>query len=138
MHTCINVKDARAHFRRTVIRCENMPMNWNLIRQKLTNLIEGKGLTHNGLAELSGVPQPTISRFMNESTEYMTLDNLAALGKALGVSVGQLIGEEELAIDEKVRRVITAMQTLPEYKKDVVVSTTDALTKSEPRKPKPE
>ena len=105
-------------------------MNWVMIRERLQNLIDGKGLSHNDLAALSGVPQPTISRFMNGTTDYMGLDNLADLARALGASVGQVIGEESLLMDEKIRRVIAAMQTMPEYKKDALVSVSDSLIKS--------
>jgi transcriptional regulator with XRE-family HTH domain len=110
-------------------RLDNSPMNWSYIRTALTRLRDEKGWSDNQLAEKSGVPQPTISRFFAETSESMMLDTLSALTKALGVTVAEVIGEKPIEIDDKTRRVMKAMQEMADYKKDVVVSTAETLAR---------
>ena len=112
-------------------RLDNSPMNWSYIRAALTRLRDEKGWSDNQLAEKSGVPQPTISRFFAETSESMMLDTLSALTKALGVTVAEVIGEKPIEIDDKTRRVMKAMQEMADYKKDVVVSTAETLARSD-------
>jgi hypothetical protein len=64
----------------------------------------------------------------------MMLDTLAALCKAHGVTVAEIIGEKPIDIDDKTRRVIKAMEEMADYKKDVVVSTAETLARPEPKK----
>ena len=103
-------------------------MNWDFVRRKVQSLRDRKGWSDNVLSEKSGVPQPTISRFLNETTDWMYLDNLWAIARALDASVGELIGEQAFDPDEQTRRVLKAMQDMPDYKKDVVVSTAETLS----------
>jgi predicted XRE-type DNA-binding protein len=114
-----------------LMRVDNSFMNWELIREKLAQLIETSGLSHNDLQTKSGVPQPTISRFMNGETQFMQLDNLAALAKALDSTVAEIIGERPLQVDLRTRRVLKAMEVLPDYKKEVLVNTAETLAKGE-------
>jgi len=114
-----------------VLRLDNSPMNWNFVRGALQKVIGEKGWSHNLIAEKSGVPQPTISRFINGESKAMELENLSAICKALGVSVAEVIGERPIELDDNARRVIKAMEQLPEYKKQVVVSTAETLAKPE-------
>ena len=109
-------------------------MNWSYVRASLMRLRDEKGWSDNTLAEKSGVPQPTISRFFAETSESMMLDTLAALAQALGVSVAEVIGEKPIDIDDKTRRVVRAMQEMADYKKDVVVSTAETLARPEGKK----
>jgi transcriptional regulator with XRE-family HTH domain len=113
---------------------DNSPMNWNYVRGALMRLRDEKGWSDNQLADKSGVPQPTISRFFAGTSESMMLDTLAALGKALGVTVAELIGEHPIEIDDKTRRVVKAMQEMADYKKDVVVSTAETLARPDGKK----
>ena len=117
-----------------VPRLDNSAMNWNYVRGALVRLRDEKGWSDNQLAEKSGVPQPTISRFFAETSESMMLDTLSALTKALGVTVAEVIGEKPIEIDDKTRRVMKAMQEMADYKKDVVVSTAETLARPDGRK----
>ena len=112
-------------------RLDNSPMNWNYVRGALVRLRDEKGWSDNTLADKSGVPQPTISRFFAGTSESMLLDTLAALARALGVTIAELIGEHPIDIDVKTRRVVKAMQDMADYKKDVVVSTAETLARSD-------
>ena len=112
-------------------RLDNSPMNWNYVRGTLVRLRDEKGWSDNYLAEQSGVPQPTISRFLAGTSESMMLDTLVALAKPLGVTIAELIGEKPIDIDHKTRQVLKAMQDMADYKKDVVVSTAETLARSD-------
>jgi len=115
-------------------RLDNSPMNWNYVRGALVRLRDEKGWSDNTLADKSGVPQPTISRFFAGTSESMLLDTLAALARALGVTIAELIGEHPIDIDVKTRRVVKAMQDMADYKKDVVVSTAETLARPDGKK----
>lgn len=91
-------------------------MNWELIRSTLARLIEQGGWTHNTLAVACGVAQPTISRFMSGEHASLSLDNLKPIADALGVQVGELIGEKPLIEDDDMRRTMKVMQDSPEYR----------------------
>jgi len=112
-------------------RLDNSPLNWNYVRGTLVRLRDEKGWSDNYLAEQSGVPQPTISRFLAGTSESMMLDTLVALAKPLGVTIAELIGEKPIDIDHKTRQVLKAMQDMADYKKDVVVSTAETLARSD-------
>jgi DNA-binding Xre family transcriptional regulator len=106
-------------------------MNWQFVRGSLHKILSDKGWSHNLLSEKSGVPQPTISRFLNGESKAMELDTLSDICRALDVGVGEVIGERPITLDDKARRVVRAMESLPEYKKQVVVSTAETLAKPE-------
>lgn len=63
---------------------------------KLKTLRESRNLTQVDLAEISGVPQSTISRI--ESGFFKkgpSIDNVVKLAKALGVPVAELLEDDE-------------------------------------------
>lgn len=84
-------------------------------------------MSHTALAELCGVPQPTISRFLSGTHASLSVENLSAIADALDVSVSQLLGETPLEADPKIARVIAVMQRLPEYKKDAIVQVSNSF-----------
>jgi DNA-binding Xre family transcriptional regulator len=122
-------------FPNILIGQDNTRMDWTKVRERLQHLIAARETNPTRLGEKAGVPQPTISRFLAGETEWMTLDKLASLAEALECTVSELIGERPLEMDEKIRRVAVMMQKLPEYRKDIVVSTTETLSRDEPRRP---
>lgn len=61
---------------------------------KLKRIMEAKGLTANALAEMSEVPQPTISRILNGNHGDPRTNTLAKLASALGCTVAELRGDE--------------------------------------------
>lgn len=50
-----------------------------------------QGLSQNQLAKLSGVPQSVICDIESGKTKYPRIDTVAAIAKALGVTIGELI-----------------------------------------------
>lgn len=108
-------------------------MDWNLIRSNLAALMEARGISHTALAAETGVPQPTISRFLKGDNATMELDNLNTLAQALDSSVSGLLGETPLQIDPKIARVVRVMETMAEYKKDAILAVANSLIDSKTR-----
>jgi len=102
-------------------------MNWDLVRKNLAAIIEREKTSHTALAEASGVPQPTISRFIGGQHEALKLETLATLASALHSSVGEILGERPYTQDPKISKVIAIMERLPEYKKDAIVKVSDSF-----------
>lgn len=75
--------------------------------------------------------QSTLQRFMANETDSLNFNNLQSIAQHFGVTVSQLIGETPLQEDVKIRQVVMAMQTMPEYMKDVVVATSQTLANKE-------
>lgn len=109
-------------------------MNWEFVRRNLERAIAERDVSHNDIARSSGVPQATISRFLAGENEAMHLDTLWAICKALDLTVAEVIGERPIEIDARARRILRAMEHLPDYKKDIVVSTAETLAKSDSKK----
>lgn len=97
-------------------------MNILEIGARVAHLRKLLGLTQYQLAEKSGVTQGTLSRVETASHKSLELETVVALAGALGVTTSELIGEKELTFDPKIREVNAAMQRMPEYKKEALVS----------------
>ena len=106
-------------------------MNWHYVRSALHKIIGDKGWSHNLLSDKSGIPQPTISRFLNGESKAMELETLSDICKALDITIAEIIGEHPIYLDDKARRVVRAMESLPDYKKQVIVTTAETLAKPE-------
>lgn len=112
---------------------DNHSMNWDIVRANLAVLIEARDISHTKLAAETGVPQPTISRFLSGTNNSMELENLHALARALDSSVSALLGEIPLVADAKIARVARVMETMAEYKKDAVVAVVNSLVDTKTR-----
>jgi len=55
--------------------------------ERLCALMEEKGLTQYRLAQLSGVPFPTLKSIMQRRTKGITLKTIILLAEGLGISV---------------------------------------------------
>jgi len=95
-------------------------------------LIQRNGIeSERQLALGAGMDQSTLHRFMAQKSDTMNFTHMQAIARYFGITVSQLIGELPLDEDPKIRGVMLAMQQLPEYKKDVVLATSQALASSE-------
>jgi transcriptional regulator with XRE-family HTH domain len=106
-------------------------MNWPKVREILRTALDEHGWSHNQLADACGVAQPTISRFLKGESQSMGLDKLEAIAGALGVTLGQLIGELPISANSRVATVLRAMEVLPDYKRDILAATATTLLESE-------
>lgn len=95
------------------------------ISDQLKQLMEQKDLTANALAELSGVPQPTISRILNGQHGDPRTKTLERLASALNVSLRQLrepdlsdINVEVGATDGHQKRFFAGIKTFDRMSSD--------------------
>jgi transcriptional regulator with XRE-family HTH domain len=123
-------------FPNLLILREYTHMNWTLVRSNIKHLMEAQGLNDTTLAALCGVPQPTIWRFLTGATNSMLLDNLKAIADSLDSTVGELIGETPLELNEDNRRVLKLMQRIPKYRVRGFIRTAEAFAESDDELPK--
>lgn len=69
------------------------------IGERLKRLREIKGLSQNELAKRAGVHRPTISELEAGRQQDVTVETAKRLARALGVSLGLLVGEDENALE---------------------------------------
>lgn len=106
-------------------------MNWNIVRERLEHLIKVRDLNPTSLAALSGVPQPTIWRFLKGKNKTMTITRLQAIAVKLETTVSVLIGEQPLEMNENKRRVFIAMDNMEPYKVPGLVRVAEALAEQD-------
>ncbi|MEB4872117.1 helix-turn-helix transcriptional regulator [Priestia megaterium] len=63
------------------------------VRPRLKKLMKEKGITQAVLSEMTGIPQPSISRF-DRNIQHLD-SHMFTIAKALGVSVDDLFEIEE-------------------------------------------
>lgn len=118
--------DANVH--QVVFPRANNPRMQGKTRENLLKLMQQHQITsERSLAIACEMDQSTFNRFMAGKTDSLRIEHLVALAHYFDITVSQLIGETPLEQDQKLVTVIKAMQTLPEYKKDVLVATSTAL-----------
>lgn len=100
-------------------------------RAIITSLMAKRGFeSERALAEAAGIDQSAFNRYMREETAYLSVKSLQALAEVLQCTSSQLLGETPMESDPKVATVMRAMETLPEYMKDVIVATSKTLLDS--------
>lgn len=90
--------------------------------------MEKQGLSQRRLAEIGSIDQSALSRYLSNESHDIRLGTLTSIANALGVPLSQLITDHEVSHDPKILRVVKAMESMPEYKKDAVVAASSALT----------
>lgn len=127
MRDCIMHHYARTH--QPLDAASNNSGMQEKTRENLTKLMAENGIgSERSLAIACGMDQSTLNRFMSGKTDNLRLEHLVALAHYFDITVSQLIGETPMEQDQKLITVMKAMQTLPEYKKDVLVATSAALS----------
>lgn len=108
---------------------------WN---KRLTIAREAAGLTKTNLAQKVGVSNPTVTDWENGEIKKLEAENLLNICEILKIRPRWLqFGEgkmRDLYDDPKINRVSVAMQSMPEYKKDMIVQASTTL--SEPTQQK--
>lgn len=96
-------------------------------RERIKALLAAQGMSERRLAELAEVDQSSLNRYMRLESKDIQLSTLGKIAEALGTNISHLLGEDDFLRDPKIQRVIVAMESMPEYKKDAVVATSSAL-----------
>jgi len=114
-----------------------------LLSEHLRQIRERKGWTQNHLAEVSGVPQPSIWRLENGQILNPKTSLLRKLAEALGVTMDYLLREEEkpsfdeILRDDKVGQAIfRGYEELDDHGRDQLKSLTEWLNEEAKRKRK--
>jgi transcriptional regulator with XRE-family HTH domain len=101
---------------------------WN---KRITIAREAAGFSKTKLALEVGVSNATVSDWESGVIKKLEGENLLKICEKLQISPRWLqFGEGEMSEkykDHKIQAVLTAMQNLPEYKKDILVQTSTAL-----------
>lgn len=128
MRWCIMPHDAFKH-QPPRTEANNSPMQAKT-RQNILKLMELHGVeSERQLALACGMQQSTLHRFMSGKTESLNVAHLMAIAQHFEVTVSQLIGEITMSDDPRIRTVLAVMETLPDYKKDMLVAASQSLAK---------
>lgn len=126
MRWCIMHHDAQAHQVPRI--ATNNALMHEQTREIIRKLMSDHKITSDRrLALECNMDQSTLHRFMTKKTDTLNFNHIQAIAQYFEVTVSQLIGETPLHEDPKIRKVLLAMESLPEYKKDVIVATSQSL-----------
>lgn len=95
------------------------------IGARIRQLREKHGLSGEKFGALCGVTKGMVSHWESDTSDP-TVDRLIELRKHLNFSLDWLINGDH--VDNKIMTVCTVMQTLPEYKKDMIVTASHTLS----------
>ena len=65
--------------------------------ERLNKLMEERGLTQYRLAQISGVPFPTLKSIMQQRTKGISLKTIILLAEGLGISASEFISGENFS-----------------------------------------
>jgi transcriptional regulator with XRE-family HTH domain len=130
MHSCITHHDASTHYGMQAAS-DNAAMHQRT-RQIIQKLMEQEKVpSERHLALACSMSQSTLHRFLKGETETLDFKHLQALAHYFSLTVSQLTGETPFNEDPKVRLVTLAMERMPEYLKDMMVTASSSLSKAE-------
>lgn len=92
-----------------------------MIRNRLAELREAKGLTQEALGELIGTSESTISRLESGATK-MNDDYLARLSRALGCHPAVLITDDPVAVTDDQRTLLRLVANLSNGALDALIA----------------
>ena len=84
------------------------------------------------LAEAAGIQQPTLARFLNNSSHSMEVANLQALCRVFGVTLSELIGEVPLGSSVVAREVNRTMGQMTIEQQEQLLRISRALVSPKP------
>lgn len=86
--------------------------------EKLQALKEQRKLTYNEIAQLSNIPETTVTRILNGRTQNPTLDNVIPIAIALGVSLDEVFGLSQPKEENFATPVATTLDSYAELLKE--------------------
>lgn len=69
----------------------------DVVVERLNKLMEEKGLTQYRLAQISGVPFPTLKSIMQQRTKGISLKTIILLAEGLGISASEFISDDSFS-----------------------------------------
>ncbi len=90
----------------------------NYFQQKLNQILKERKISQTKLSKLADIPQTTISKWLTKNSNPSSI-NVEKLAKALGMSVGELIGDfgNDINLTETDKRFLA----LPEKDKEFLL-----------------
>lgn len=86
----------------------------------LSQMKKNAGLTNREIAEISGIPEATVTKVMNGDTSSPNLITVGGIVKALGGSMDEIMGLSTGSEEEKESETIRAYQLLLESKQQEI------------------
>lgn len=83
------------------------------------------------LAEAAGIPQPTLARYLNGTSETMEVNNFVALAQVLEVTLSELLGEVPIGNGGLVRELATIVNRLPAAEQRALLAAGRAMADSQ-------
>ena len=99
--------------------------------QTIKDAQDAKGWTNQKLAEKSGVPEPTLQKFLTGKTLDPRFDNVVRLCRALDISVDALCGIDSNAAVDEIAQLRAALALAEERRKTAEALQETAETKLE-------
>lgn len=99
--------------------------------QTIKDAQDAKGWTNQKLAEKSGVPEPTLQKFLTGKTLDPRFDNVVKLCRALDISVDHLCGIDSNAAVDEIAQLRAALALAEERRKAAEALQETAETKLE-------
>ena len=99
--------------------------------QTIKDAQDAKGWTNQKLAEKSGVPEPTLQKFLTGKTLDPRFDNVVKLCRALDISVDALCGIDSNAAVDEIAHLRAALALAEERRKTAEALRETAETKLE-------
>lgn len=99
--------------------------------QMIKDAQDAKGWTNQKLAEKSGVPEPTLQKFLTGKTLDPRFDNVVRLCRALDISVDALCGIDSNAAIDEIAQLRAALALAEECRKAAEAMRETAETKLE-------
>lgn len=104
----------------------------NLLSDRVAEAINTSGIDVAEIARSCGISVQAVYKWMNGGSKTISGIHLVELARLTGFEARWIISGKGLKQrDPKAMAVCEAMQTMPEYKKDVLVSTSSALAEPE-------
>lgn len=110
----------------------------NILIQKIREVKEAKRLTNEDIAELTGIPETTVSRIISGSGKRPSNENVMAIAAALDISVDKILytvfrGEEPPKAVEEMAEGYASVLAAKEDVIDALNRHVDGLQKSNAR-----
>lgn len=81
------------------------------------------------LALAAGIPQPTLARYLNGTSETMEVASFQALAKVLQVTLSELLGEIPISSGGALRELTQLLGELPEPEREAWLAAGRAMAK---------
>jgi transcriptional regulator with XRE-family HTH domain len=98
------------------------------IGRRLRDLRLQKKMTMKEVAEVAAIAQSSLS-YIETGHNSPTIETLAAILQALGITMGEFFAEEKPELEPEIRRLLDTAKKLPPEQRELAQRLLEALTK---------